>query len=105
MRGGEATPAVLAASEVPQGGMNYAVKSREERYVAVPNFWDADTVSFPFLESVPDVSAMLKPPDTKDEKFEAVVESAARGSFGAGVLSHNPITIRTHEQSTMQEFR
>jgi hypothetical protein len=44
----------LAASGVPQGGMNYAVESREGRHVAVPNFRDADTASLPFLESVPD---------------------------------------------------
>ena len=37
--------------------MNDAVKSREGRHVAVPYFWDADTASLPFLESVPAVSA------------------------------------------------
>jgi hypothetical protein len=29
-----------------------------------------------FLESVPDVAAKLKEPNTKEESFEAVVESA-----------------------------
>jgi hypothetical protein len=29
-----------------------------------------------FLESVPDVDAKLKTPNTKDEKFEEVVKSA-----------------------------
>jgi hypothetical protein len=29
-----------------------------------------------FLESTPDVSAKLKPPSTKEEKFEDVVKSA-----------------------------
>jgi serine protease Do len=66
----------LAASGVPQCGMNYAVKSREGRHVAVPNFRDADTASLPILESVPDVSAKLKAPNTKEEKFEDVVKSA-----------------------------
>ncbi|HXR47384.1 MAG TPA: hypothetical protein VN784_08070 [Candidatus Limnocylindrales bacterium] len=56
--------------------MNYAVKSREGRHVAVPNFRDADTASFPVLESVPDVDAKLKAPNTKDEKFEDVVKQA-----------------------------
>jgi len=66
----------LAASGVPQCGMNYAVKSREGRHVAVPNFRDADTASLPCLDSVPAVSAKLKAPNTADEKFEDVVKSA-----------------------------
>ena len=66
----------LAASGVPQGGMNYAVKSREGRHVAVPNVRDADTASLPVLESVPAVSAKLKAPVTADRKFEDVVKSA-----------------------------
>ena len=33
-----------------------------------------------FLESVPDVSAKLKEPDTKEWKFEAVVESAEQAA-------------------------
>jgi hypothetical protein len=53
--------AALAASGVPQGGMNYAVKS---------------SFLLGFLESVPAVSAKLKAPNTKDEKFEEVVKSA-----------------------------
>jgi hypothetical protein len=65
--------------------MNYAVKSREGRYVAVPNFRDADTASLPCLESVPAVSAKLKAPkslQTATPKFEDVVKSAQ----GATVL-------------------
>jgi hypothetical protein len=46
---------------VPQGGMNYAVKS---------------SFLLSFLESVPAVSAKLKAPNTKEEKFEDVVKSA-----------------------------
>ena len=53
-----------------------AVKSREGRHIAVPNFRDADTASLPFLESVPAVSAKLKAPNTADRKFEDVVKSA-----------------------------
>ncbi len=53
--------AALAASGVPQGGMNYAVKS---------------SLLLSFLESVPDVSAKLKAPNTADEKFSDVVKSA-----------------------------
>jgi hypothetical protein len=56
--------------------MNYAVKSREGRHVAVSNFRDADTASLPILESVPAVSAKLKAPVTADRKFEEVVKSA-----------------------------
>ncbi|MGB7768972.1 MAG: hypothetical protein WBN22_09000, partial [Verrucomicrobiia bacterium] len=59
--------------------MNYAVKSREGRHVAVPNFRDTDTASLPFLELVPDVSAKLKAPkslQTATPKFEDVVKSA-----------------------------
>ena len=41
--------------------MNYAVKS---------------SLLLSFLESVPDVAAKLKEPNTKDEKFEDVVKSA-----------------------------
>ena len=53
--------AALAASGVPQCGMNYAVKS---------------SFLLSFLESVPDVSAKLKTPVTADRKFEDVVKSA-----------------------------
>jgi serine protease Do len=53
--------AALAASGVPQGGMNYAVKS---------------SFLLSFLESVPVVSAKLKEPVTADRKFEDVVKSA-----------------------------
>jgi len=56
--------------------VNYAVKSREGRHVAVPNFRDADTASLPILESVPAVFAKFKEPVTADRKFEDVVKSA-----------------------------
>ena len=56
--------------------VNYALKSREGRHVAVPNFRDADTASLPVLESVPDVDAKLKAPNAVAEKFEEVVKSA-----------------------------
>ena len=67
-----ALPEVLADGH----HLNYAVKSREGRHVAVPNFRDADTASLPVLESVPEVAKKLKEPNTKDEKFEEVVKSA-----------------------------
>jgi S1-C subfamily serine protease len=51
----------LAASGIPQGGMNYAVKS---------------SFLLSFLESMPAVSAKLKVPVTADRKFEEVVKSA-----------------------------
>src|ERR1035437_2793977 len=53
--------AALAASGVPQSGMNYAVKS---------------IFLLSFLESVPAFSAKLKSPNTVDEKFSDVVKSA-----------------------------
>jgi len=61
--------------------MNYEVKSREGRHVAVPNFRDADTASLPILESVPAVSAKLKEPVTADRKFEDVVKSAEKAAM------------------------
>jgi S1-C subfamily serine protease len=57
--------AALAASGVPQGGMNYAVKS---------------SLLLSFLESVPAVSAKLKAPNTKEEKFEDVIKSAQQAA-------------------------
>ena len=53
--------AALAASGALPENVNYAVKS---------------SLLLSFLESVPDVSAKLKAPNTKDEKFEDVVKSA-----------------------------
>ena len=53
--------AALAASGALPENVNYAVKS---------------SLLLSFLESVPDVSAKLKAPNTADEKFEAVVKSA-----------------------------
>ena len=57
--------AALAASGVPQGGMNYAVKS---------------SLLLSFLESVPEVDAKIKAPNTADEKFEDVVKSAEQST-------------------------
>jgi len=51
----------LAASGALPENVNYAVKS---------------SLLLSFLESVPAVSARLKAPNTKDEKFEDVVKSA-----------------------------
>ncbi len=53
--------AALAASGALPENVNYAVKS---------------SLLLSFLESVPDVDAKLKAPNTKDEKFENVVKSA-----------------------------
>ncbi len=53
--------AALAASGALPENVNYAVKS---------------SFLLGFLESVPDVSAKLKAPNTQDEKFEDVVKSA-----------------------------
>jgi S1-C subfamily serine protease len=53
--------AALAASGVPQCGMNYAIKS---------------SLLLSFLESVPAVSAKLKAPVAADRKFEDVVKSS-----------------------------
>jgi TPR repeat protein len=53
--------AALAASGALPENVNYAVKS---------------SLLLSFLESVPAVSAKLKAPNTKDEKFEEVVKSA-----------------------------
>jgi len=53
--------AALAASGALPENVNYAVKS---------------SLLLSFLESVPDVSAKLKAPNMKDEKFEDVVKSA-----------------------------
>ncbi len=53
--------AALAASGALPENVNYAVKS---------------SLLLSFLESVPGVSAKLKSPNTKDEKFEDVVKSA-----------------------------
>jgi S1-C subfamily serine protease len=57
--------AALAASGALPENVNYAVKS---------------SYLLGFLESVPDVSAKLKEPNTKDEKFEDVVKSAEQAA-------------------------
>ncbi len=57
----------LAASGALPENVNYAVKS---------------SLLLSFLESAPEVDARLKAPNTKDESFEQVVQSAQ----GAAVL-------------------
>ena len=47
--------------------VNYAVKS-------------PDTSGLGFLESVPEVSAKLKEPETKERKFEDMVKSAEQAA-------------------------
>ena len=56
----DAVTALAASGSLPEN-VNYAVKS---------------SFLLSFLESVPAVSAKLKAPNTKDEKFEDVVKSA-----------------------------
>jgi len=56
----DAATALASSGALPEN-VNYAVKS---------------SFLLSFLESVPEVSAKLKPPNTKDEKFEDVVKSA-----------------------------
>jgi len=56
----DAATALAASGSLPEN-VNYAVKS---------------SFLLSFLESVPDVSAKLKSPNTKDEKFEDVVKEA-----------------------------
>ena len=40
------------------------------------NYADKSSLTLSFLESVPDVAAKLKAPDTADRSFEDVVKSA-----------------------------
>jgi hypothetical protein len=56
----DAAAALAATGSLPEN-VNYAVKS---------------SLFLSFLESVPEVSAKLKDPNTKDEAFEEVVKSA-----------------------------
>ena len=56
----DASAALAASGQLPEN-VNYAVKS---------------SLLLSFLESVPDVDAKLKAPNTNDEKFEDVVKSA-----------------------------
>jgi hypothetical protein len=55
-----ASAALAATGQLPEN-VNYAVKS---------------SLLLSFLESVPDVDGKLKEPNTKDEPFEDVVNSA-----------------------------
>jgi hypothetical protein len=55
----------LAASGALPENVNYAVKS---------------SFVLGFLESVPDISAKLKEPNTKEERFEDVVKSAQQAA-------------------------
>jgi hypothetical protein len=57
--------AVLSTSGALPENVNYAVKS---------------SFLLSFLESVPEVSAKLKEPNTKDRKFEEVVKSAEQAA-------------------------
>ena len=57
--------AALATSGALPENVNYAVKS---------------SFLLGFLESVPEVSAKLKEPNTKERKFEEVVKSAERAA-------------------------
>jgi S1-C subfamily serine protease len=56
----DASTALAMSGSLPEN-VNYAVKS---------------SLLLSFLESVPDVDAKLKAPNTADEKFEEVVKSA-----------------------------
>ena len=60
----DASVALAASGALPEN-VNYAVKS---------------SFLLGFLESVPDVSAKLKEPNTQDEKFEDVVKSAQQAA-------------------------
>jgi S1-C subfamily serine protease len=60
----DASVALAASGALPEN-VNYAVKS---------------SFLLGFLESVPDVSAKLKAPNTQEEKFEDVVKSAQRAA-------------------------
>ncbi len=62
---GHQTRAALAASGALQENVKTAVKSR---------------FLLSFLESVPDVIAKLKEPNTRDRKFEDVVKSAEQAA-------------------------
>ena len=57
--------AALAASGSLPENVNYAIKS---------------SYLLSFLESVPEVSAKLKEPETKERKFEEVVKSAEQAA-------------------------
>ena len=57
--------AALASSGTLPENVNYAIKS---------------SYLLSFLESVPDVSAKLKAPNTKDMKFEDVVKAAEQAA-------------------------
>ena len=60
----DASVALAASGALPEN-VNYAVKS---------------SLLLSFLESAPEVSAKLKAPNTADEKFEEVVQSAEQSA-------------------------
>ena len=62
---GHSARAALSASGALPENVNYAVKS---------------SYLLSFLESVPEVSAKLKEPETKERKFEDVVKSAEQAA-------------------------
>ena len=59
-----ASAALASSGSLPEN-VNYAVKS---------------SYLLSFLESIPDVSAKLKEPDTKEKKFEEVVKAAEQAA-------------------------
>jgi len=72
-----ASAALRSSGALPEN-VNYAVKS---------------SYLLSFLESVPEVSAKLKEPETKERKFEEVVKAAeqSRGlGFGLLILLRRP---------------
>jgi len=73
--------AALAASGALPENVNYAVKS-------------PDMSGLSFLESVPDVDAKLKAPNTVDEKFEDVVKSAQDASVHHATGRRDKLPLR-----------
>ena len=47
---------------------------------ALPKLGQRSTAALPFLDSVPEVAAKLKEPNTKARKFEDVVKSAEQAA-------------------------
>ena len=62
-----ASAAFKASPDVSGENVNYAIKS-------------PDASGLSFLESVPEVSAKLKEPNTKERKFEEVVKDAEQAA-------------------------
>jgi hypothetical protein len=79
-----ALAAIVKTGEIPEN-VNYAVKS---------------SLLLSFLESVPDVSAALKEPNTTPQKFEDVVQSAERAAVL--VLCRTPSEITPVEVAPLR---